>query len=156
MDGCDYTGSWRSVEGHISSKTDEAHRGKLGSHYRERIRATVGDDDSGAQRVESATTSPPSEHTEEATPDAASSSSSSGDGSSGSSEPEPEPEPREESGGLGLAAGTLIIGLAFVISSSTSSDDGSSTSSDDGSSHDGGQATQTATQPRDGLNARFQ
>jgi len=43
MAGCDYTGPARSVEGHISSKTDELHSGALGRNYRSRIEATIGE-----------------------------------------------------------------------------------------------------------------
>lgn len=138
---CDYTGPRRSVEAHVSGSTDEAHQGEVGRNYRERIRSTVGDDDPEAQEAEKATPPTASEGSEDATPEAG------GDST---------PEPREGSGGLALAVGTAILGLALVVSSSTSSGDGSSTSSD-GSSDDGsGQATQTATQPRDGLDGRFQ
>lgn len=35
---CDYEGAPRSVEAHISGKTDDAHRGKVGSQWRANIR----------------------------------------------------------------------------------------------------------------------
>jgi len=139
---CDYVGPSRSVEAHVSGSTDEAHRGEVGRNYRERIRATVGDDDSGAEEAEKATPPSASERSEDATPEAGGESTA---------------EPREGSGGLALVAGTVMLGLAFVISSSSSSGDGSGSSSDgSGSSSDGGQAAQVATQPRDGLDGRFQ
>jgi len=38
---CDYGGSRRSIEAHISGKTDEAHKGKLGRQWRDSIVASV-------------------------------------------------------------------------------------------------------------------
>ena len=125
---CDYVGPWRSVEAHVSGSTDEAHRGEVGRNYRGRIKATVGGDDSGAEEAEKATPPTASEGSEDATPEAGGNST---------------PEPREGSGSLALVAGTVMLGLAVVISSSTSSDGGSD------------QATQTATQPPDDLDGRF-
>ena len=36
---CSYTNSPRSVEGHISAKTDEKHKGEVGRQYRDQLRA---------------------------------------------------------------------------------------------------------------------
>jgi hypothetical protein len=41
IEGCDYEGSPASIEGHISSNTDENHKGEWGSKYREQIREGV-------------------------------------------------------------------------------------------------------------------
>lgn len=40
---CEYTGASSSVEAHISGKSDETHKGKVGSNYRGLIDATVGE-----------------------------------------------------------------------------------------------------------------
>lgn len=37
--GCEYTGSPRSVESHISAKTDKNHKGEVGRQYRDQLRA---------------------------------------------------------------------------------------------------------------------
>lgn len=42
---CEYVGSSSSVEAHVSGKSDEPHKGKVGSNYRGIIRSTVGEVD---------------------------------------------------------------------------------------------------------------
>jgi hypothetical protein len=37
VDGCDYSGSVGSVEGHISGSQSGGHRGKVGRHYRDEL-----------------------------------------------------------------------------------------------------------------------
>ena len=104
---CDYTGSWRSVEGHISGMTDDDHRGKVGQNYRERIKETVGESPT-LEGDERATMALPAE--------------GSGGGSSESG-PSVQVEESEEVSGWGLVASTAVVAVVVVLVATTSTPD---------------------------------
>lgn len=117
---CDYRGSRRSIEAHISGKTDEAHKGKLGRQWRDSIAASVAEvGDEGADQED-----PSSDTSEEASlPDL----------------DQPEGE-SDLPAGWALVAATVLF--AVVVLFLVSDVETGSTVNDGQSTVDGGQSTE--------------
>lgn len=132
---CDFTGPSGSVEAHISGCTDDDHRGEVGWNYRERINATVGEDDGRAER-------PALEGDEVAEPPT-------------SDRPPATETEGEVSATWAVLGATIVLALLVIATASTSTGGGGSIS--DGSDSSDGSASSSTADDREGeLAARFQ
>lgn len=105
IDGCDYSGSQESVEGHISGKKDEAHEG-TGRDYRDQLRPSDGDE--GGSVESGGDTSRESSSSEEGSSDEGSATNPDESSEADSSE-ETEPSVSSEAVAAGAAAGGASI-----------------------------------------------